>query len=154
MKSLKIITLPWSQACALAYPIREEVFIREQGVPQELELDEQDEAAMHALAYQNGECVGTARLVNLGNQSMQIGRMAVLAKYRGNGIGKRILEELIQLARTQGASSIILHAQITAIAFYEKLGFVPQGPVYPEAGIPHRNMILTLPNSLNCPTSL
>ena len=151
---MKIITLPWPEAHALAYRIREVVFICEQGVPKELELDELDDTAIHALAYQNGECVGTARLVNLGNQSMQIGRMAVLAKYRGNGIGKRILEELIQLARTQGASSIILHAQITAIAFYEKLGFVPQGPEYQEAGIPHRNMILILPNSLYCSTSL
>ncbi len=99
---------------------------------------------MHALAYQNGQCVGTARLVSLGNQSMQIGRMAVLAKYRGNGIGQRILKELIQLARTQGSTSIILHAQITAIAFYEKLGFLPKGPEYQEAGIAHRNMILLL----------
>ena len=144
MKLLEIITLPWSQACTLAYPIREEVFIREQGVPHELEVDEQDEAAMHALAYQNGQCVGTARLVSLGNQSMQIGRMAVLAKYRGNGIGQRILKELIQLAKTQGSTSIILHAQITAIAFYEKLGFLPEGPEYQEAGIAHRNMILLL----------
>ena len=142
---MKIITLPWSQACALAYPIREEVFIREQGVPQELELDEQDETAIHVLAYQDGQCIGTARLVNLGNQSMQIGRMAVLTQYRGNGIGKRILEELIELSRKQGTSSIILHAQITAIAFYEKLGFLPEGPEYLEAGIAHRNMILLLP---------
>lgn len=141
---MEIITLPWSQACALAYPIREEVFIREQGVPQELELDEQDETAIHALAYQDGQCIGTARLVNLGNQSMQIGRMAVLTQYRGNGIGQRILEELIQLARTQGSTSIILHAQITAIPFYEKLGFLPEGPEYQEAGIAHRNMILLL----------
>ena len=142
---MKIITLPWSQACALAYPIREEVFIREQGVPQELELDEQDETAIHVLAYQDGQCIGTARLVNLGNQSMQIGRMAVLTQYRGNGIGKRILEELIELSRKQGTSSIILHAQIIAIAFYEKLGFLPEGPEYLEAGIAHRNMILLLP---------
>ena len=142
---MKIITLPWSQACALAYPIRKEVFIREQGVPQELELDEQDETAIHVLAYQDGQCIGTARLVNLGNQSMQIGRMAVLTQYRGNGIGKRILEELIELSRKQGTSSIILHAQITAIAFYEKLGFLPEGPEYLEAGIAHRNMILLLP---------
>ena len=142
---MKIITLPWSQACALAYPIREEVFIREQGVPQELELDEQDETAIHALAYLDGKCIGTARLVNLGNQSMQIGRMAVLTQYRGNGIGKRILEELIELSRKQGTSSIILHAQITAIAFYKKLGFLPEGPEYLEAGIAHRNMILLLP---------
>ena len=114
-------------------------------MPQELELDEQDETAIHVLAYQDGQCIGTARLVNLGNQSMQIGRMAVLTQYRGNGIGKRILEELIELSRKQGTSSIILHAQITAIAFYEKLGFLPEGPEYLEAGIAHRNMILLLP---------
>ena len=146
MNSIEIITLTWPQASALAYPIREQVFIREQGVPEDLELDEQDGGAIHALAYWNGLCVGTARMVNLDKNIVQIGRMAVLAKYRRNGIGKRILEELILLAKAQGASSIILHAQISALTFYEKLGFIPEGPQYEEAGITHRNMILTLTN--------
>jgi predicted GNAT family N-acyltransferase len=146
LNSLEIISLTWSQARALAYPIREEVFIREQGVPEEIEIDEQDSDAIHALAYWNGLCVGTARIVNLGGKAMQIGRMAVLSKYRRNGIGRRILEELIMLAKTQGAASIILHAQMSALPFYEKLGYIPEGPEYEEAGITHRNMILTLTN--------
>jgi predicted GNAT family N-acyltransferase len=146
LNSLEIISLNWSQARALAYPIRKEVFIREQGVPEEIEIDEQDSDAIHALASWNGLCVGTARIVNLGGKAMQIGRMAVLSKYRRNGIGRRILEELILLAKTQGATSIILHAQMSALPFYEKLGFIPEGPEYEEAGITHRNMILTLTN--------
>lgn len=113
-------------------------------VPAELELDECDLSASHALAYQGEECIGTGRLVYLGNGQAQIGRMAVLAQFRGKGIGKEILSQLIDLAKLQGVSSLILHSQLAAIPFYEKLGFQAEGPSYEEAGIPHRNMILLL----------
>ena len=84
---MKILIKPWKEAELEAFPIREEVFVKEQGVPAELELDEFDPLATHALAYQNGRCVGTARLVHLGNGHAQIGRMAVLAQFRGKGWG-------------------------------------------------------------------
>lgn len=113
-------------------------------MPAELELDEFDLSASHALAYQGEQCIGTARLVHLGDGQAQIGRMAVLAQFRGKGMGKLILSRLIDLAKLEGASSLILHSQITAIPFYEKLGFHAEGPSYEEAGIPHRNMILLL----------
>ena len=143
---MEILLKPWQEAEADAFLVRQIVFIHEQRVPAELELDEFDPSATHALAYQDRQCIGTGRLVELGNGQAQIGRMAVLAQFRGTGIGKQILEKLVDLAISQGAKSIILHSQLTAIPFYEKLGFQAQGDVYDEAGIPHRNMILLLPN--------
>nr|WP_255531327.1 GNAT family N-acetyltransferase [Polynucleobacter sp. UK-Gri1-W3] len=137
---------PWNEAKAGAFLVRQEVFIHEQRVPAELELDELDSLATHALAYIDGSCIGTGRLVDLGNGRAQIGRMAVLAPFRNQGVGKQILEKLITLAQSQGANSIVLHSRVLAIPFYEKLGFQAQGSIYDEAGIPHRNMILLLSN--------
>jgi predicted GNAT family N-acyltransferase len=142
---LFIVIKPWSEAQADAFLVRHQVFIQEQGVPADLELDEFDQTASHALTYQGTDCIGTARLVDLGYGQFQIGRMAVLAPFRGLGIGKQILENLIGLAQSRGSKTIVLHAQVTALPFYEKLGFLAQGPAYEEAGIPHRNMMLELP---------
>ena len=144
MKTIEIFLLPWERASEAAYAIRKRVFIEEQGVPEELELDEYDPSAMHVLAHQDGQCVGTARLVDLGNGQAQIGRMAVLANFRGQNIGRQILEKLLLTAKSKDFSSLILHSQLTAMPFYEKLGFVATGQTYDEAGIPHRNMMLIL----------
>ncbi len=144
MKTLEIFIKPWEKASKKAYAIRHEVFIREQGVPEDMELDEYDPRAEHVLAHQNGQCIATARLVRLDANSAQIGRMAVLVAFRGQGIGKAMLKELIQLAMSEGISNLVLHSQVSAISFYEKLGFKADGPIYQEAGIPHRNMILLL----------
>jgi len=148
LKTLEIFLLPWDQASSSAYPIRQQVFIDEQKVPEELELDEFDPLAFHALAYLGEQCVGTARLIDLGGGQSQVGRMAVLANFRGQGIGKQILARLVQTAKEMGFSSIVLHSQVSAIPFYEKHGFIAQGPTYDEAGITHRNMMLILPNSI------
>ena len=143
---LEILIKSWKDAEVDAFLVRQEVFILEQKVPAELELDEFDSSAAHALALLNGHCIGTGRLVDLGNRQAQIGRMAVLAPFRNQGVGRQILEKLVDLARSQGAESIVLHSQENAIPFYEKLGFQARGPTYDEAGIAHRNMILLLPN--------
>jgi predicted GNAT family N-acyltransferase len=143
---LEILIKQWKEAQTDAFLVRQKVFIHEQGVPAELELDEFDPLAVHALAYLDGQCIGTGRLVDLGNGQAQIGRMAVLAQFRGTGTGKQLLEQLIGIAKSQGTHTIILHSQVVAIPFYEKLGFRAEGPTYDEAGIPHRNMILLLPN--------
>ena len=113
-------------------------------MPAELELDEFDPLATHALAYQDDQCIGTGRLVHLDHGHAQIGRMAVLARVRGQGVGKQILGELIDLAKREDVKTLILHSQLTAIPFYEKLGFKVEGLSYEEAGIAHRNMILLL----------
>ena len=141
---MEILLKSWKEAQADAFLVREEVFIQEQGVPAELELDEFDSSAAHVLAYQDTHCIGTGRLVNLSAKQAQIGRMAVLANFRGSGIGSRILKSLVELADIQGAKTIILHSQVAAIPFYERMGFISDGPTYDEAGIPHRNMILLL----------
>ncbi|WP_240480879.1 GNAT family N-acetyltransferase [Polynucleobacter yangtzensis] len=144
---MEILLKSWKEAEVDAFLVRQEVFILEQRVPAELELDEFDLSAAHVLAYQDAHCIGTGRLVNLSAKQAQIGRMAVLAKFRGKGIGKQILQKLVDLAASQGVLEIILHSQVSAIPFYGKLGFQAQGDVYEEAGIPHRNMMLTLANS-------
>ena len=142
-----ILIQTWQQASKEAYAIRKQVFIEEQGVPPELELDDFDPLCWHALAFQGSQCIGTGRLVDMGMNQGQIGRMAVLADFRHKGVGKAILLRLLELAQSQNILRISLHAQVSAIPFYEKLGFVAQGSIYEEAGIAHRNMILLLPIS-------
>jgi predicted GNAT family N-acyltransferase len=149
LKNLEILLLSWESASSGAFFIRKTVFIEEQRVPEELELDEEDAHAIHALAQLNTQPIGTARLVNLGGGQAQIGRMAVLEQFRGHGIGQQILKQLILYAREKGISSLVLHSQVSAIPFYEKMGFIAQGPIYDEAGIPHRNMMLILPKFSN-----
>ena len=136
-----ILIKPWEEAAPEAYSIRSLVFIEEQGVPQEIEIDEWDPLAQHALAYEDGYCIATGRLVNLQDGSAQIGRMAVLAQFRKKGIGSKVLTTLIEYGKSLGAFKFILHSQLTAIPFYEKQGFIANGPIYDEAGIAHRNMI-------------
>lgn len=145
---MEILIKSWRDAQTDAFLVRQEVFIHEQGVPNQLELDEYDPLAIHALAYLDQRCIGTGRLVYLGDRQAQIGRMAVLAPFRATGMGKQILEKLLQQAKLHGSRVVVLHSQVAAIPFYEKQGFEVQGPIYEEAGIPHRNMILLLPHTI------
>ena len=124
-----------------AYTIRTRVFVREQGVPEEIELDRDDKRAFHFLAFASGNAVGTARVV-MHRGSAKIGRMAVLKSYRGRGIGTKLLRRAIVMAKKQDAQKISLHAQVPVIGFYEAMAFQCVGPVFKEAGIPHRKMIL------------
>jgi predicted GNAT family N-acyltransferase len=125
-----------------ALAIRKRVFVGEQGVPEEIEMDRDDGRAIHFLAFNSGKAVGTARLV-IRQRGAKIGRMAVLKNYRGKGIGTKLLRRAIVTARKQGAQKIYLHAQVPVIGFYEAMAFRCVGPVFKEAGIPHRKMILT-----------
>jgi len=124
-----------------AFAIRVRIFVKEQGVPAAIELDRDDERAVHFLVYVGKKAVGTARVV-FRHGSAKIGRMAVLKGYRGRGLGKKLLKRAVGLARRQGARNIYLHAQVPVIGFYETMGFGCVGPVFNEAGIPHRKMIL------------
>lgn len=116
--------------------IRDAVFVVEQGVPADLEHDDQDASAVHVLAYAGGEAVGTGRITAEG----KIGRMAVLAAHRGTGVGRLILKELLGVGARAGLAQVYCYAQCHAIRFYEGLGFVAEGPVFLEAGIEHRRM--------------
>jgi predicted GNAT family N-acyltransferase len=124
-----------------AFAIRLRVFVREQGVPVEIELDGDDRRAVHLLAAIRGKPVGTARIV-IKNGRAKIGRMAVLKSCRGRGVGKALLERAVEFARKGRAKMIYLHAQVPVVGFYEKMGFRSVGRIFREAGIPHRKMIL------------
>lgn len=129
--------LSWDDAREEASRIRFTVFVEEQKVPAEIELDEHDAACLHALATDAaGRVVGTGRLLPDGH----IGRMAVLREWRGRGAGGALLEHLVARARAHGHALARLNAQVHAIPFYEAHGFAACGDVFDEAGIPHRAM--------------
>jgi len=122
-----------------AWALRRRVFIDEQKVPEEIELDADDARALHALALEGGRPVGCGRMLARGDYA-KIGRMAVLAERRGAGIGRRVLQFLVERARQRGFRRAVLDAQLHAEGFYLKQGFTPVGEVFEEAGIMHRRM--------------
>ena len=125
---------------AVAYAIRREVFVVEQGVPEDLERDEHDDTADHVLAWLDGRAVGAGRLVVEPGGVGHLGRLAVLPAGRGRGIGAALVRGIEARARTRGLSTVVLGAQTHAIGFYERLGYVAYGPEFDDAGIPHRMM--------------
>ena len=139
-----ILIKTWQEAKQEAFLVRKHVFIEEQGVPVDMEIDEFDPIAKHALAYVDSECVGTARLIALPGNIGKIGRMAVLQDYRRQGLGRQLLNALLESCKSQGVAQLELHAQLLAIPFYEQFGFIARGEMYYEAGIAHRDMILSI----------
>ncbi len=117
-------------------------------MPREIELDADDQRAVHFLAFIAGRAVGTARVVFNGKQA-KVGRMAVLKSFRKKGVGRELLEQSLKLAWKKGVKSIILHAQVPVVGFYGKRGFRCVGRTFMEAGIPHRKMILARESGLN-----
>ncbi|MBR0565764.1 GNAT family N-acetyltransferase [Azoarcus sp. L1K30] len=137
MTDINVLILDWDAAAARAMPLRERVFVVEQGVPAEMELDEFDPVSCHALALDAGQAVvATGRLLPDGH----IGRMAVDAAWRGRGVGGRVLEALVSAAWARGMDEVLLNAQVDAIAFYLRHGFMAEGEFFMEAGIRHRAM--------------
>ncbi len=130
----------WADDQQTLHDIRRTVFVVEQKVPPDLEWDGEDADCQHALATLDGRHVGTGRITPTG----KIGRMAVLNEARGAGIGGALLQQLITLARDAGLKQVYLHAQTHALRFYERHGFVANGPEFDEADIPHRHMICKL----------
>ena len=131
----------WNDAGTRLRVIRNTVFVEEQKVPEELEWDGIDESCLHALAETvAGEAIGTGRLLPDGH----IGRMAVLAHWRKQGVGGMILAELIAAAREVRHQAVELSAQTHAIGFYRRFGFEVVSGEYLDAGIPHRTMRLEL----------
>ena len=125
---------------ARAYAIRIRVFVKEQGVPRAIELDDDDRDAIHFLAMVGDRAVGTARVV-LHHGAAKIGRMAVLKSYRGRGVGAKLLTRALAAARRLKARRIYLHAQVAVSGFYQRMNFCAVGAIFDEAGIPHRKMI-------------
>lgn len=120
--------------------IRFAVFVQEQGVPIELEMDEEDAKCRHVLAWAGGEAIATGRLLDDGH----IGRIAVMRPWRRKGVGQLIMATLLDLARSRGDCKVALASQLSAAGFYHKLGFKETSGVYPEAGIDHVDMELEL----------
>jgi predicted GNAT family N-acyltransferase len=122
--------------------VRTAVFIDEQRVPRELEFDERDEHCHHVIAFSGAAPIGTARL-DLDYEG-KVGRLAVLEGHRRGGIGRALMERLHDVARARGAQRLWCHAQLTAVPFYERLGYRRLGPVFEEAGIDHVRMEIEL----------
>jgi predicted GNAT family N-acyltransferase len=141
MSAVSIQLGTWKQLQKDAAAVRIAVFVQEQNIPEELEWDEMDAVSLHAVAYdEQGVAVGTARLL----PDAHIGRMAVIQSARGREIGTRLLQRLIAEAEQRGELEVILNAQQSAISFYERLGFVGEGDLFDDAGIPHRKMRLSV----------
>lgn len=127
----------------LVHEIRREVFINEQGVPEELEMDELDQEAVHVLAYVDGIPAGCGRMIIDGDYA-KIDRVAVKKNMRRNGIGTGICKLLIALAEDSCINSIFVNAQLSAVNFYTSLGFEGEGGTFFEAGIEHVKMVKAL----------
>ncbi|CAL9391016.1 GNAT family N-acetyltransferase [Streptomyces sp. enrichment culture] len=138
-----------------AFAVRREVFVVEQGVPEEIEYDALDATAVHVLAVRaaDGAALGTGRLLygpdaadRTGGEDGvgSLGRLAVTRAARGLGVGAALVRAIEEAARTRGLKAVDLHAQTRALGFYERLGYEAYGPEFPDAGIPHRAMRRTL----------
>lgn len=138
MSKFNIVSADWATLKQDAQHIRELVFIQEQQIDALDEWDAQDPISLHFIVYGDLRPIATARLLD--NNS--IGRVAVLKEYRGQGIGKILMLDIIQQAKIQKRETLKLSSQVHAIAFYESLGFKAEGAEYLDCGIPHRDMTL------------
>ncbi|MFD7903744.1 GNAT family N-acetyltransferase [Kitasatospora sp. NPDC059747] len=138
----------------LVRAVRREVFVVEQNVPEELEYDEYDATSVHVLAVAaDGTALGTGRLIH-GDAALELtggragrvllGRLAVVQAARGTGLGASLVRAIEAAGIARGAVELELHAQVQALGFYERLGYAAEGPVYDDAGIPHRTMTRVL----------
>ncbi|MER1998770.1 MAG: GNAT family N-acetyltransferase [Lysinibacillus sp.] len=124
----------------LAFEVRKKVFVDEQGVPEHLELDEFDASAVHFIVQNGDETIAAARLRELESGIGKIERVSVLKEQRGNHLGVLIMEHIELYAREHNWKKLKLNAQVYAIPFYEKLGYVITSPEFLDAYIPHRAM--------------
>ncbi|MCW8377961.1 GNAT family N-acetyltransferase [Streptomyces justiciae] len=134
----------------MCFAVRKQVFVVEQGVPEDLEYDAYDAVAVHVLAVRDdGVALGTGRLLYGAEAAAKVGgdltlgslgRLAVAEEARGLGVGVALVRAIEDAARARGLAAVDLHAQTHALGFYERLGYEPYGPEYLEAGIPHQGM--------------
>jgi len=142
---VQLRTGTWNQLGEAAQRIRTQVFVEEQRIPAELEWDDADITAVHVVAFNRlGQGVATGRLLQQAPGVGRIGRMAVNRMLRGSGIGRQVLQELLDKAAARGDREAVLHAQRSAAAFYLGMGFRARGEEFEEAGIPHIEMARAL----------
>lgn len=132
MNEIVVSVVDWLDTPALR-DIRQQVFIDEQGVPAALEWDAEDSSAVHFLIRTAGAALGTARLLDDGH----IGRVALLPAWRGQGLGERLMREVMAYAQARGMNALLLSAQVQAQSLYQRLGFMVDSEPYMEAGILH-----------------
>jgi len=139
---LQVLICGWTTHQDQLTSIRFKVFVEEQRVPKDMEIDEEDPLALHFLMLDaaNKMPVATGRLLENGH----IGRMAVIKEYRNQKIGSQLLSAIISEARKRNMNELFLNAQISAVGFYEKNGFTAHGQEFMDAGIPHIKMTRTL----------
>ncbi|MBD2802203.1 GNAT family N-acetyltransferase [Xenorhabdus sp. M] len=128
-----------------AFLIRQQVFTDEQGFVAEIDIDEYDDIALHVVIYDGDKPIGVLRAVPQDNNTLKVGRVAILKNYRGQGIGRKIMEFIDEYGRKNRISTIVLSSQCHAQPFYESLGYRTQGEVYLEDGAEHIFMTLNLP---------
>jgi len=135
----------WTTLGADSRQVRTAVFIDEQKIPPDMEWDDADHGCLHAVAYNRlGTPVATGRLLEHVPGVAKIGRMAAVQAVRGGGVGRRVLDALMQAARERGDREALLHAQVSACGFYTRAGFVARGPEFDDVGIPHVEMVRPL----------
>jgi YbgC/YbaW family acyl-CoA thioester hydrolase len=138
---LQLRTGGWSELGEAAQRIRTQVFVEEQRIPADLEWDDADVDAIHVVAFNRlGQGVATGRLLQQEPGVARIGRMAVNRMLRGSGVGRQVLQALLDAAAARGDREAMLHAQRSAAQFYLGMGFTPRGAQFEEAGIPHIEM--------------
>lgn len=135
---IKIADLPEEFPAIAA--IRKSVFQEEQGVNPALEFDGKDEISQHLIAYLDQKAVGTTRIRYLDEKTAKIERLAVLSTARGQGIGKKIMENALQIIASKNVREVVIHAQESVKVLYQKLNFVEEGEIFEEAGILHVKM--------------
>ncbi|MFC2038444.1 GNAT family N-acetyltransferase [Chloroflexota bacterium] len=123
-----------------AFNVRREVFVREQEIPKEIEMDEYDSEALHVIVRTGDTVIGTARARFPAENTAKIERMAVLNDFRRRGVGSGIIDFLTGEFRKNGTSHLILHAQCVVADFYKSCGFEESGEPFMEAGIEHIQM--------------
>lgn len=127
-----------------ALAIRYKVFVDEQKVPADLEIDEFEDSSLHLVLYEENQPVATARIYELANDTYKVQRVAVLKEHRTSGIGTLLMQEIERKAKTLKAVKLTLGSQNSAIPFYEKLGYEISSDEFMDAGIPHHSMTKTL----------
>jgi predicted GNAT family N-acyltransferase len=123
-----------------AIKVRKRVFVDEQGIPEDIDIDGQDSSALHMVVQNSDTAVGTARVLFVAPDVAKIERMAVLKAFRRKGIGGNILLFLIKELKNKSVRKVVVHAQSRAASFYESCGFNESGKPFNEVGIPHIKM--------------
>ena len=143
LATLKYKLYSWNDAKKILMPIRRSIFIIEQLVPEALEWDDWDNKAKHIVLIFNNIPIGCARLIFV-DEIVRLERMAIIKSKRNQGFGSKLVYKIIQIAKNKNIKKIIISAQIQALYFYQKNGFIAEGKIYKEARIKHIKMVLLI----------